>query len=204
MTPMRRMTQVAVLSAVGFCLMLFEVPLLPSSPYLKYDAGDLPVLIGAFALGPASGVAIALIKNLLYLITRGTPETWFIGAPMNLLAGASFAMVAGYVYSARKTKVQAVTALALGGLVSTAVMLAANMLVLPIFMRVFLDVHVDISTQKLLTIFAPFNLIKATLNGVLVFFVYKRVSPVLKDARWDLPAPAPRPRATAPASVVRP
>lgn len=200
MTPMRRMTQVAVLSAVGVCLMLLvEVPLFPLAPYLKYDAGDLPVLVGAFALGPASGVAIALLKNLLYLLLRGTPETWFVGVPMNLLAGASFAAVAGYIYSTRKTKVRAVTALALGGLVSTAVMFLANMLVLPVFLRVFLGAPTDVSMHMLLTVIVPFNLLKAAINGVLVFFVYKRVSPVLKAARWDLPTPAPRPRASAPA-----
>lgn len=204
MSPLRRMTQVAVLSAVGLCLMLLvEVPLFPSAPYLKYDAGDLPVLIGAFALGPASGVAIALLKNLLYLLVRGTPETWFIGAPMNLLAGASFAWVAGHVYSTRKTKARAVAALVLGGLVSTAVMLVANGLVLPIVLRTFLDAPVDVSMHLLLTVIVPFNLMKAAINGVLVFFVYKRVSPVLKAARWDLPAAPPRPHANTPASVIQ-
>lgn len=197
MTPLRQMTQIAILATVGLCLMLLvEVPLFPSAPYLKYDAGDLPVLIGAFALGPASGAAIALVKNLLFLMLRGTPETWFVGAPMNLLAGASFALVAGHIYFVEKTKIRAVTSLVLGGLASTAVMLAANAIVLPVFMRVFLGGPDGVSWQLLLTVIVPFNLVKASINGVLVFAVYKRISPVLKAARWELPARPPR---TAPA-----
>jgi riboflavin transporter FmnP len=42
--------------------------------------------------------------------------------------------------------------------------------------------------KLLLTVIVPFNLIKATLNGVLVFVVYKRISPILKAAHWELPA----------------
>lgn len=196
MSSLRRMTQVAVLSTVGLCLMLIvEVPFFPSAPYLKYDAGDLPVLVGAFALGPASGAAIALMKNLLFALLRGTPETWLIGAPMNLLAGASFALVAGRLYAIRKTRTQAMVALALGGLASTVVMLGANLLVLPVFLRVFIGAPGDVPTRLLVTVILPFNLLKSALNGVLVFVVYKRISPVLKAARWELPAHAPRPGA---------
>lgn len=197
-TSPRQVTQIAVLSTVGLCLMLLiEIPLFPAAPYLKYDAGDLPVLIGAFALGPMSGVAIAALKNLLFLMVRGTPETWFVGAPMNLLAGASFALVAGNLYFLEKTRTRAVAALVVGGLASTAVMFVANLVILPVFMRVFLGSTTAVSTHFLLTVIVPFNLVKSTLNGVLVFSIYKRISPVLKATHWELPAHSPRETAAA-------
>lgn len=197
MSRLRQTTQIAILSTVGLCLMLtVEVPLFPAAPYLKYDAGDIPVLIAAFALGPAQGVAVAVLKNLLFLMLRGTPETWFVGAPMNLLAGASFATVAGAVYLSKKTKARAVIALMLGGLSSTLVMLAANALVLPLFLQVFFGATQGVTMQLLLTVIVPFNLLKSTINGVLVFAVYKRISPVLKADRWEIAPPAAPPAAS--------
>lgn len=58
----RYMTMTAMLSAVAFVLMFleFNVPFMPS--FIKMDLSELPALIGAFAMGPASGVIICLIK----------------------------------------------------------------------------------------------------------------------------------------------
>lgn len=190
MSPIRDITKIAVLSTLGLCLMLaFEVPLFPSAPFLKYDAGDIAVLIGAFALGPMVGVSVALLKCAIYLLLRGTPEA-FVGAPMNFLAGASFAWCAGSVYFLKKTKPRAILSLFAGGAFSSLVMLGANLLVLPLFMRTFFPEAPPVTTQLLLQVIVPFNLLKASITGVLVFVVYKRISPILKAAQWELPARA--------------
>lgn len=193
MSTVRYMTRIAILSAVGLCLMLLiEVPLIPGVTWLKYDLGDIPVLIGAFALGPMAGVGISLLKNLIFLILRGTPEA-FVGAPMNFLAGASFALCAGNLYFVEKTRNRAMLSLLAGGLFSTVVMFGANLLVLPWFLYFFFPGAPPVTVGYLLAIVVPFNLIKGGLNGVLVFGVYKRISPVLKAANWELPARTARP-----------
>jgi riboflavin transporter FmnP len=192
MSPLRQMTVIAILAAFGAMLMRFELPLFAAAPYLKYDPGDMPVLIGAFAIGPLTGVAVALLKNLLYLTMFGTPDQWFVGAPMNFLAGASFALCAGNIYFLKKTKLRAILSLIAGALFSTLVMLGANVLVLPLFMRMFMPAAPSITTAFLLSVILPFNLLKSALNGVLVFVVYKRISPTLKAARFELPARSPR------------
>ncbi len=178
-----------MLAATGFLLMLVAVPLFPSAPFLKYDTGDIPVLIGAFALGPWLGVWIALLKDLLYLLFHFTPET-LVGAPMNFLAGATYACTAGGFYALRKTKTRAAISLGLGALVCTTVMALANLTVLPLFMRVFMPDVPPVDRHTLVTLLwstiVPFNLLKASLNGVLCFLVYKKISPVLKTARWEL------------------
>jgi len=192
MSTLRDLTKIAILAAVGVCLMLaLEVPLFPSAPFLKYDAGDIPVLIGAFALGPMVGVGVAFLKTVVFVLLRGTPEA-FVGAPMNFLAGASFALCAGNIYFLKKTKTRAILSLIAGGLFSCVVMLGANLLVLPLFMHVFFPGAPEVSTGLLLGVIVPFNIVKACLNGVLVFVVYKRISPVLKAAHWELPARTPR------------
>ena len=68
----RYMTVTAMLSAVAFILMFldFSVPFMPE--FIKMDLSELPALIGSFAMGPACGVMICLIKNLLHLLITTT------------------------------------------------------------------------------------------------------------------------------------
>ena len=40
----------------------FPIPFMP--PFLKFDFSTLPALIGGFAYGPVTGIAIAFIKRL--------------------------------------------------------------------------------------------------------------------------------------------
>lgn len=191
MTTLRVMTRIAILAAVGLLLQQLEISIFPMAPYLKYDAGDLPVLIGAFALGPMIGACVALLKNVLFVMLRGTPDA-FVGAFMNFLAGASFAICAGYPYFLKKTKTRAVLSLMAGGTASVIVMYLANLLILPAYIHLFFPDAPPATSHFLLTVIIPFNVIKAGLNGVLVFLVYKRISPILKAAHWELPAYAPR------------
>lgn len=193
MSRLRQMTIISVLAAFGVGLWFFEVPLIPAAPFLKYDPGDIPVLIGAFALGPLTGVAISFLKCAVYVIMHASPDA-FVGGFMNFLAGASFAVCAGNIYFLKKTKTRAVVSLVAGGLFSTLFMVAANLVVLPWFLRLFYPGAPDVTVDFLLAVIVPFNLVKATLNGVLVFVVYKKISPVLKAAHWELPARSPRTR----------
>ena len=68
-----KLTISAMLSGVAFLLMFIEFPipaLIPS--FVKLDVSDLPELLAAFSLGPVYGVAVALLKNLLFLVLHGT------------------------------------------------------------------------------------------------------------------------------------
>ena len=58
---------------------------MPASPvdFLKLDFSNVFVLIGGFALGPAAGTVIAVLKELLHAITVG--HTAFIGELANIL-----------------------------------------------------------------------------------------------------------------------
>ena len=72
----KTVTGIAMLSALAYILMFFEVPipmLLPG--FIKMDFSELPALIAAFAYGPISGVAVCLIKNLIHLMNTQTGES---------------------------------------------------------------------------------------------------------------------------------
>ncbi len=89
-----KLTMTAMLSAIAFVLMFFEftVPVMP--PFIKMDLSELPALLGAFAMGPVSGVMICLIKNLLHLLMSTTGG---VGELSNFLLGACFVFPAGMI-----------------------------------------------------------------------------------------------------------
>ena len=56
---------VAMLSAISAVLMFFEFPIPFIAPgFYKIDLSEVPVIVGAFAMGPVAGVVIEFIKIL--------------------------------------------------------------------------------------------------------------------------------------------
>ena len=81
--------KVGVLGAVATVLMLFEFPLWFAPNFYELDFSEVPVLLGTFALGPAAGAMIELVKILINFVVNGT-DTGGIGEFANLLIGCSF------------------------------------------------------------------------------------------------------------------
>ena len=70
-------------------------------------------------------------------------------------------------------------ALVVGGLVMIAVLIPANLIITPLF----LGIPTEAVLAMIPTIILPFNLLKVALNTVIVFILYKRLSPFLH--RWE-------------------
>ena len=83
----RYMVQVAMLGAAAVVLMFFDIPLPFAPSFYKIDLSEVPVLIGAFAMGPLAGAAIELIKILLNLVMKGS-TTAGVGEVANFLTAA--------------------------------------------------------------------------------------------------------------------
>ena len=64
--------QIGVLGAIAMVLMLFDIPLPFAPTFYKIDFSEVPVLVGAFTMGPLAGALIELVKILLNLLIRGT------------------------------------------------------------------------------------------------------------------------------------
>lgn len=167
----RRMVRVGFLGAAGALLMiLMEVPLLPHAPYLKWDAGDIPALLGAFSMGPAAGILIEAVKNLVWQLT-GKNSTGVVGFSASFLAGATLCFTAGLVYRFRRTKAGAIAGMAAGTVAMTAVMCAANAYVFfPLW-----GIKGDAVAKALIGAAVPFNLLKGALTSTITFLLYKRV-----------------------------
>ena len=65
----RNLVLIALFGALAAILMLFEIPLTFIVPeFIKLDFSELPVVLGAFMMGPVEGIFIATVKVLLKLV----------------------------------------------------------------------------------------------------------------------------------------
>ncbi len=189
----RNMVSIAMLAAVAVVLMLFEFPLPFLPPFYKIDASELPVIIGAFAMGPWAGALIELIKILLNLLLDGT-TTAFVGEFANFLIGCSYVVPASLVYYYRKSKKNAVLGLVLGTVTCAVVGCLLNAyLLLPAYSKAFhMEIEaliamgtaankaIDSMFTFVLFATAPLNILKCGLVSVFTMLIYKPISRILK------------------------
>jgi len=169
------LARIALLSAFGLILQFFAFPLPFFPEYLRYDAAEVPALIAAFAIGPWAGVVVDLGKNLLSFLLGNAPSG-LIGITANFIAGATFAFVAGFIYTANKTKSRAVLAIGLGVVATTIVMAVANYFWLLPLWGIPQNGILPLLTASII----PFNLFKGSLTGLFTFVLYKKVKRFLE------------------------
>lgn len=190
----KKIAQIGMLSAIAVVLMLFEIPLPFAPSFYEIDFSEVPVLIGAFSMGPMAGVLIEMIKIILNLCINGT-MTAGVGELANFVIGCALVLPAALIYKVKKTKKSALIGLVVGTVFMTVsgcfinayVMLPtyAKAFGMPIEALVQMGTAVNAKITDLLTfvMFAvvPFNLLKGVLVSVIVFLIYKKISPILKS-----------------------
>lgn len=193
----RTMVCVGMLSGISVILMLFEFALPFVAPsFYELDFSEVPILIGAFALGPVAGILTEFVKILLNLVISGT-DTAFVGEFANFLIGCAFMVPAAVIYKQKKSRRNAIIGLIAGVITMAAVAVVVNALVLlPAYSKAFgmpIDVFIEMGTAinpaidgiwtfAFLAV-APFNLIKGVLVSVITILLYKHISPILKGTR---------------------
>ncbi len=193
----RTMVEVAMLGAIAVILMLFEFPLPFLAPsFYELDFSEVPVLIGAFAIGPMAGVVIEAIKILLNLVINGT-ITGGVGELANFIFGVCYVLPAALIYKHKKTKKTAIIGMAAGTVVMVAAACFINVFFLlpaygaafgmPVEAFVEMAQAINSSIQDMtgfaLLCVAPFNLLKGVLVAVITALLYKHISPILKGHR---------------------
>ncbi len=169
------LAKLAMMTAISVVLLLIVRIPFPPAPFLVYDPADLPIYITAFAYGPTAGVLVTLVVCLIQAFVLGGDGLY--GFIMHFVATGIVAIVIGLLYKKHKTKKRAVTCLAVGVIVTTVVMCGLNLLITPIYM----GTPVEAVMAMIPTVILPFNLLKAGINAVLTFILYKRVSGFLHN-----------------------
>ena len=185
----RYLTVTAMLSAIAFILMFldFSVPVMPN--FIRMDLSELPALIGAFAMGPACGVWVCLVKNLLHLFMTSTGG---VGDLSNFVLGAAFVLPAGLIYKYKKNKKAAIAGALIGALCMALFSFPSNYFVVyPIYSKMMpMDVIIGAYQaivpsvtelwQCLLFFNVPFTFVKGLFSVLITVVVYKKISPILK------------------------
>lgn len=191
----RKMAMIGMFSAIAMILHVFDFPIPFAPPFYKLDFSELPILIGAFAFGPVSGVMMEFLKILLKLFIKGT-STAFVGDLANFVIGCSFILPASTVYVFKKTKKGAIGGCIAGTLIMTIFGTTFNAIyLLPAFSVLFgmpLDailqagqaVNPFVSEGSIVSFVAacvaPMNLIKGAFASGITMLVYKPLSPIIK------------------------
>jgi riboflavin transporter FmnP len=150
---------------------LVHIPIFPAAPYLEYAPADIPILIGAFAFGPVAGIAITVVACAVQALTVSAQSGPY-GFIMHLIATGTLVTVSSVIYRVRHTRAGAVIGLSAGTLAMAIVMMIANHFITPLF----LGIPASAVDPTLLPVVLPFNLIKAGVNSIITFFIYKAIS----------------------------
>ena len=193
-----KITVTAMLAAVATVLMILEFPipfLIP--PFIKMDFSELPALLATFSLGPVSGVAVCFIKNAIHLLQTSTNG---VGELCNFLLGCCFVIPAGLLYGKSKSRKGALLGATAGAVVMGIVSIPINLFITyPVYLQVMTppDRTIQDTLNSIITMYqtlipsvdglltclvvfnAPFTLLKAALDTVMAFLIYKPLSPLL-------------------------
>ena len=184
----------AIMGAIGFILMMLEFPISVIIPaFIKFDFSELPALVTAFALGPWWGVLVCLIKNLLHLFVT---STFGIGEASNFILGAIFVCISGYIYKQNKNRKTALIGTVVGAIAMAAFSVLTNyFIVYPAYAKLMIPMDaiigmysvilpsVDGLMEALLIFNLPFNFAKGLIDAAICFFIYKKISPILKSKK---------------------
>ena len=137
--------------ALAAVLMLFEVPLPFLAPsFYGLDFAEVPMLVGTFALGPAAGIVMQIVKILIKLILKPT-STGFVGEFANVVMSCALILPAGFIYRFKKSKTGAVAGMAVVTVLMAVVGVVMNALVMIRFIPT-LCLSIPLSKQEQLSI----------------------------------------------------
>ncbi len=184
------LTKVAVLSSIAYVMMLLEFPLPFAPGFLKMDFSDIPALVASFAIGPAAGVMVELLKNIIKFFTN--TKTGGVGELGNFLVGASFVFTAGYFYKIKHEKKYAIIGCLAATVIMTIIAAAFNNFILIPFYAQIMPVDAIVAmgsaiTNKIHDVpslvlygITPFNIFKGLVISIVTILIYKKIRPLIK------------------------
>ena len=181
------LTRIAVLTALSSILFMISIPIVA---FYSLDLSNLPVLLGAFSMGPVAGLIILGLKSLIGCLTS---STMYVGELADFIMGAAFVLSAALIYQRNKSRKGALIGMITG---TVALILAGCLtnayLLIPFYMKAFgLPMEaiigmcaqalpfVDTELKVILFVTAPFNLLKGVVLCILTYMIYKPLSPLL-------------------------
>ena len=183
MTNTRKMTIIAILSAVSFLLMYLKFPLIPTANFLEVDFSLVPILFGLLILDTKASFAILLVRTLLKLILNNQGPSTIVGLPMNIAAMSIFILAVAYFWKKDQTTKNYIKTAIVATIGSTLVMLLLNYVyAVPVYAGF---ANFDIKEilglwNYLLMMVLPFNLLQGIVLSAVFYICQKAAQPILK------------------------
>lgn len=144
-------------------------------------------------MGPMAGVLVELVKILLNFVMTGT-STAGVGEIANFIIGCSFCVPAGLIYRKNRTRKSALIGMATGTLLMIVIGCFVNgFVLLPTYAKAFgmpidalvgmgtaVNSHITSLSTFVMFAVAPFNLVKGIVVSLIVFLIYKKISPIFR------------------------
>ncbi|MEH6987254.1 MULTISPECIES: ECF transporter S component [Bacillales] len=174
----KSMVAIGMLSSISYVLMLLNFPIPPFPQFLMIDFSDIPALIAALIFGPAAGILVELIKNILDYFMTGSATGVPVGHIANFVAGILFVLPTYYVYSKLKTKKGMTFGLVIGTMVMAVIMSVLNYLVILPAYTFFLNFPAMSAPEMrtmIVTGILPFNILKGLIISIVFMLIFTRM-----------------------------
>ena len=183
MTNTRRLSTIAILSALSFVLMYFDFPLLPAAPFLRIEFSILPVLVGLVVLDLPAALGVLFLRSLLKILLNNQGVSTYIGLPMNIVALGVFVLAFGLIWKKERTTMRFVLASLAGTIGLTFAMLVLNYAyAVPSYAK-FANFDIENIlglSNYLLAMVLPFNLIEGVIFAISFWLLFVLLKPTLK------------------------
>ena len=183
MTNTRRLSTIAILSALSFVLMYFDFPLLPAAPFLRIEFSILPVLVGLVVLDLPAALGVLLLRSLLKIFLNNQGVSTYIGLPMNIVALGVFVIAFGLIWKEERTAIRFALASLIGVISMTLAMLVLNYVyAVPLYAK-FANFDIENIlglSNYLLAMVLPFNLIEGVIFALSFWLLFVLLKPTLK------------------------
>ena len=177
---------IAILAAIAAVLFMLEIVVFPAVPFYKLDFSNLPVLLGAFAMGPFEGVLILAIKAILGLLHTTSGG---VGELADFIVGTAMVVPAGLIYHRNKSRMGALTGMLVGTICAVLAAILANYFIMFPAFGITEEALVGMGSKMfagvtntwtfVFYITALFNLLKFVAISVVGYLIYKPLSPIL-------------------------
>jgi len=173
--PTRYITTAAMITALAFVVMFM---LRIKAGVFTYDAKDVVIAVGGFMFGPLMAIIASVLVPLIEMVS--VSDTLFWGMLMNIISSLAFTLTASLIYKKNRSLMGAVIALGAAVVVTTLVMIPANILIIPVYMEG--RVSTEAVIKLLIPTIIPFNLLKSVINATVIMILYKPLVRAMRHA----------------------
>ncbi|MBA4537325.1 ECF transporter S component [Bacillus aquiflavi] len=172
-------TAVGMLSSIAYVLMILNFPIPPFPVFLEIDFSDIPALIAALIYGPAAGILVEIIKNILDYFMKGSPTGVPVGHIANVIAGITYILPTYYIYRKFKSKKGMTIGLMAGTIIMAIFMSVLNYYVILPAYTLFLNAQAmsaPETRQMVVGAILPFNIVKGFFITIVFMLLFNKLS----------------------------